>query len=80
VRERAFLRFRDSRRWGYVAVLSLLAILASGCLSTKSYVDPGLGHLAYSELSKASSPAPVHLVVEFQTRGKKNLAATSSTY
>ena len=61
-------------------MLSLLGILASGCLSTRSYVDPALGHLAYSDLSKGGPPASVYLTVEFQTRGKKNLAATSSTY
>jgi len=49
-------------------------------LSTRSYVDPTLGHLAYSDLTAASASRPVTLIVEFQTRGKRNLAATNSTY
>ncbi len=65
---------------GYLCSLALLGILASGCLSSRSYVDPQLGHLAYSDLQAASTPAAVHLIVEFQTRGKRNLAATNSTY
>ena len=69
-----------SRSLGFLVALPLLGILASGCLSTRSYVDPALGHLAYADLTAANAPRPVQLVVEFQTRGKKNLAATSSTY
>lgn len=65
---------------GYLCSLALLGILASGCLSSRSYVDPQLGHLAYTDLQAASVPTPVHLVLEFQTRGKRNLAATNSTY
>jgi len=81
VRETAFPCSQNLRRsLGYLGALTLLGILASGCLTTRSYVDPALGHLAYSDLTAASAPRPVHLVVDFQTRGKRNLAAANTTY
>lgn len=59
-------------------LLLCAALLAfgSGCLSTRSYVDPELPKIAYAGLKKPSQPAPVQLLFEFQTKETTNAAAT----
>jgi hypothetical protein len=61
----------------------LLAVVAatlvlSACISPKSYVDPALGNVVVTSLPKPSKPAPVQLLVEFQTKGSPNARATET--
>lgn len=51
-------------------------ILLSGCLSTKSYVDPALPIVAKSDLRAPEHPRPVHVLFEFKTKGNANARGT----
>jgi hypothetical protein len=51
-------------------LLATVVVLATGCLSIKSYVDPQLPKLAYSDLLARPNPQPVGLTVDFHRNGK----------
>lgn len=46
------------------------ALLCSGCLASKSYVDPQFRDAGYASVKPCDSPVPVNLTVEFQVNGK----------
>ena len=54
----------------FVLVASL-----SGCMSMNSYIDPALPTVRAEDL-RASNPQPVHVLVEFRTKGAPNARAT----
>jgi hypothetical protein len=63
-------------------VLSLgglvVAASLSGCLTTKSYIDPSLPVLARSELPAVQQPRPVSVLFEFRTKNNLNARATNA--
>ena len=52
------------------ATLVALAIVTSGCLSLKAYVDPQLPRVGYADLLARPDPRPVSLRVEFHRNGE----------
>lgn len=57
--------------------LLALALLLTGCLTTKSYVDTALPVVGKSDVVAPAAPRPVQLVVEFRTDGSPNAAAAA---
>lgn len=53
------------------------AVVLTGCLSMKSYVDPALPQIARADITPTATPRPVQVAVEFRTRGSANAAATA---
>lgn len=68
--------FNPSRRLLQFAFLALSALGLSGCLATKSYVDPGLPMAGKSDLAAPQTPKPLQVLFEFRTEGKSNANAT----
>lgn len=65
-------------RFGRLLCASLVMLIGlSGCLSTKSYVDPALPTVAKGDLVAPAEPRPVQILFEFRTKGSANAAATS---
>ncbi len=52
------------------ALLSLTFLLLPGCMSTSSYVDPGFGKTAYSDIQPVAEPYRVALQVEHLKNGE----------
>ncbi|GAA0654887.1 hypothetical protein [Brevundimonas lenta] len=59
-----------------LAVLSC-AVVLTGCLATKSYVDPTLPRVARADIAAPANLHPVQVAVEFRTRGTANAAGTA---
>lgn len=59
-----------------LALLSC-AVVLTGCLSMKSYVDPALPVVTRADIAAPATPRPVQVAVEFRTKGNINAAATS---
>jgi len=57
--------------------LAAAAVVLSGCLTTKSYVDTALPVVGKSDLVAPASPRPVQVAFEFRTKGAVNASATS---
>lgn len=57
-------------RSGKVALVLVFTLLATGCLTTKSYVDPTLPDVKYTDLTRRSPGEKIAVNVEFQTNGK----------
>ena len=53
-----------------IVMLTVVAILAAGCLSVKSYVDPQLPKVGYENLLNRATPKPLALNVDFHRNGK----------
>jgi len=47
----------------------IAAVLLSGCISTKSFMDPSFPKVSYEDLKKRQAPIPLNLHVEFQRNG-----------
>ena len=58
-------------------LLLLLCVGLTGCLTTKSYVDPALPVIVKSDVGQVPAPAPVHVLFEFRTKGSSNARATA---
>jgi hypothetical protein len=60
------------------SILMPLALVASlsGCMSVNSYIDPALPTVNPEELRASGKPQPVHLMVEFRTKGAPNARGT----
>jgi hypothetical protein len=54
----------------------VLAASLSGCMSMNSYIDPALPTVRAEDLRARGNPQPVHVLVEFRTRGAPNAKAT----
>jgi hypothetical protein len=62
------------------ALLVLIsAVSLSGCLSVKSYVDPGLPSAGAESVVPIASPAPIQVLYEFRNKGAANAKATELT-
>lgn len=59
-------------------VFFVVAACLSGCLTTKSYIDPALPVLAKSDLPTVRQPRPVSVLFEFRTKNNANARATSA--
>jgi hypothetical protein len=59
-------------------ILLCCSVVLTGCLSTKSYVDPRLPLVGKGDIPRPAEPAPVQVLVEFQTKGTPNASATSA--
>lgn len=57
--------------------VALAALLVSGCLSMRSFVDPSLGEVSAAERAVVADPRPVQLIFEFRTKGAANARATN---
>src|SRR5262245_25399756 len=53
-----------------------LAASLSGCISTKSYIDPALPTVRAEDLRASRTPQPVQVLFEFRTKGAPNARAT----
>jgi hypothetical protein len=51
-------------------MLALGAVALSGCISSRSYVDPQYHKASYEEIHRLAQPIPVKLDVQFQRNGK----------
>lgn len=59
-----------------LAVLSCAMVL-TGCLTAKSYVDPALPVVSRANIAAPATPHPVQVAFEFRTKGSANAAATA---
>src|SRR4030095_11982508 len=66
-----FLIFPKLRFRTWAAFIQGLALLCSGCLAPKSYVDLQLRDATYASIAGRDSPRPVTISVEFQLNGKR---------
>lgn len=70
--------YRDCVARSLPRVLALLAcsILLTGCLTTRSYVDPALPVVSRADFPEVVEPRPAQLLFEFRTNGNPNAAVT----
>lgn len=59
----------------FTAIAISMAVMLSGCASI--YVDKATPEIPSSAFKKPSSPKPVQVLVEFQTKGVSNAAVTN---
>ncbi|MFN3668098.1 MAG: hypothetical protein ACK4VY_02220 [Brevundimonas sp.] len=57
--------------------LAACAVVMTGCLSVKSYVDPTLPRVGRADIPAPTTLRPVQVAVEFRTKGSANAAATA---
>ncbi len=69
-------RLGDIMKRLLVPFIAAAALLTSGCLSMRSYVDPALGEVPAAERIALANPQPVQLIFEFRTQGTANTRAT----
>ena len=62
---------------GIPLLLVLATLLLTGCLRPQTYLDPKTKEIPVSEFKHVDQPKPVHMVVEFQTKGAPNARATT---
>lgn len=60
----------------FACVLFVCSML-SGCLTTKSYVDPTLPKIAKTDLAAVAQPQSVQVLFEFRSKGNSNVKATA---
>lgn len=65
------------KRFVVAPLLAAAAVLLSGCLSMRSFVDPTLGEVPSAQRVAVAEPRPVQLIFEFRTQGAANARATS---
>ena len=53
----------------YLAI-ALSCSLLSGCISSKSFIDPSIPKVSYDDIKKRSEPLKLKLLVEFQRNGE----------
>jgi hypothetical protein len=53
-----------------LAAVLLVSFVLTGCISSKSFVDPSFPKVAYEEVKKRGEPLKLKLVVEFQRNGE----------
>src|ERR1700761_1588792 len=61
-----------------LSLLLLLGASLTGCLTTKSYVDPTLPVVSNAQIPKLSHPQPATVLFEFKSQGNANARATSA--
>jgi hypothetical protein len=49
----------------------LLSLILTGCISTKSYVDPNYGKVKYEDIARRTEPYRWRLLAEFQRNGSR---------
>ena len=74
------VRLRSSGRLLVMVFASVVLLTQAACLTSKSYVDPELKKVVLQDLEQRENPAPIYLIVEFQTNGKPNLRATNQVF
>ncbi len=68
---------RTLRRSLHLLTVVALGVMATGCMTVKSYVDPTLPVISNSQLPKVARPLPTTVLFEFTTKGNTNARATS---
>ena len=63
----------------FILLVSFL-LLANGVGCVRSYVDPGIAKVAYTDLSIRQRPQPICVFLEFQTLGVPNILVSESVY
>lgn len=61
----------------FAPVVAAIAVLLSGCISPRMFVDPTLGDVPAAERTAVANPRPVQFIFEFRTKGAANAQATS---
>ena len=61
----------------YAPLMVAAALMLSGCLSLRSFVDPTLGDVPAAQRVAPANPQPVQLIFEFKTEGAANARATN---
>jgi hypothetical protein len=65
-----FSYWGQSMKFWHLFVALLIVTTTSGCISSKSYVDPKYSNTGYSEIKRVAEPYTVKLDVEFQRNGE----------
>jgi hypothetical protein len=65
------------KRFLFAPLLAAVALLTSGCISARAFIDPTLGEVPAAERVAVAQPRPVQLIFEFRTQGAANARATS---
>jgi hypothetical protein len=68
----------DVRHYRGLIFVTVATLLLSGCLSTKTYVDPMLPKVAVSDLTQPVVKQPVQVFFEFKTNNTNNQQATAA--
>ncbi|NZA28305.1 hypothetical protein H0E84_18170 [Luteimonas sp. SJ-92] len=68
--------FKGPRVVRAVMVAFALSFSLSGCLSTKTYVDPTLPTVSRTDLRAPANPRSANVLFEFRTKGNANARAT----
>jgi len=54
-------------RW--LMLLSMAGVMLSGCMSPRSYMDPGFPKMSYEQINRRNEPLKLKLTAEFQRNG-----------
>jgi len=54
-------------RW--LMLLSMTGLMLSGCMSPRSYMDPGFPKMSYEQINRRNEPLKLKLTAEFQRNG-----------
>lgn len=65
------------KKFWFAPLMAAAALLVSGCISPRSFVDPTLGDVATAQRVAPATPRPVQLIFEFRTQGAANARATN---
>jgi hypothetical protein len=64
-------------RSSFAPMVAAMALLLSGCIMPRMFVDPALGDVPSAERIAAANPRPVQFIFEFRTKGAANARATN---
>lgn len=64
-------------KFWFAPMMAAAALLVSGCISPRSFVDPTLGEVAGAQRVAPAAQRPVQLIFEFRTKGAANARATN---
>jgi hypothetical protein len=54
-------------RW--LMLLAMTGLMLSGCMSPRSYMDPGFPKMSYEQINRRTEPLKLKLTAEFQRNG-----------
>jgi hypothetical protein len=55
----------------FIACMTILMLLLSGCMMPRSYVDPSYSRASYSDITRRSEPYRLEIITEFQRNGAR---------
>jgi len=65
------------KRLMLASLMAAAALMVSGCISPRLFVDPTLGDVPAAQRVAPAEPRPVQLIFEFRTHGAANARATN---